>query len=106
MHVDEDGRAWLVHILEDKFSDFDAACELWAGGLGVIGTVESPTVVEALRSALATISDALDEAGLDVDQSSEITDARVRRGSEATSASKAVSLPSTLLRLVSPPRRE
>jgi hypothetical protein len=106
MRVDEEGLARLVRILEDEFSDFDAACELWAGALGVIGTVASTTVVEALQSALTTVSAALDEAGLDVDWSSEITDTRIRRRSEARSGSAADSFQRTLLRLVSSSRRE
>ena len=106
MKIDEKGLARLVQILGDEFSDFDGAAELWAGGLGVIGTVESRTVVEALQSALTTVSAALDRAALDVDQKSEITDTRIRRRLEAPSTWEADSIPRTLLRVVSPSRRE
>jgi len=106
MRVDEEGLARLVHILGNTSSDFDAECELWGGRLGVIGTVESPTVVDALHSAMTTVSAAFDEAGLDVDRSSEITDMRIRRRSEAPSASKADLLPSALLHLVSSSRHQ
>lgn len=106
MRVDEEGLARLVHILGNTSSDLDAECELWGGRLGVIGTVESPTVVHALHSAMTTVSAAFDEAGLDVDRSSEITDMRIRRRLEAPSASKADLPPSALLHLVSPSRHE
>jgi hypothetical protein len=95
----------LENVFRSQFSDFDADCALWSGWLAVQGVVQSGTPIEALESALATINSAFDEARLDMDRVSEITDVTMRRA-RGMSASEEDSLPRALLRLLSPAPRK
>jgi hypothetical protein len=94
----------LVEFLKREFPDYETDCAMWSGFLAVDATVRSPTLPEALESALRAIDLAFDETGVDANRASEITNVTMRRVSPAPDSDSPDSLPHALLRRVSPVR--
>jgi len=97
--IDAEGFAQFVGVLQREFPEFAAECELWSGALSVHGRVEATTPEEALGSALATISTSFAWARTSIRGVYEITRVTIQQESRA-SATRAESLPQTLLRRV------
>jgi hypothetical protein len=103
--IDAGGLVRLEKAFE-RVPHFEADCALWSRLLAVQGVIESSEDPrEALASALKMVSSAFDEAGIDMDRASEITNVSIRRTRHRKPVSDPDSLPQALLGLVSPATR-
>jgi hypothetical protein len=84
--ADGEGLLRLLAVFDRDVPNFVADRAFSSGRLVVCGTVESESASEALISALATTSDAFDEAGIDEELRSEVTNVTLHRAGEAASA--------------------
>jgi hypothetical protein len=104
--IDAGGLVRLEKAFERDVPHFEADCALWSQLLAVQGVVESSEDPrEALASALKMMSSAFDEAGIDMDRASEITNVSIRRTRRRKPASDPDSLPQALLGVVPPAPR-
>jgi hypothetical protein len=83
--ADGEGLLRLIAVFERDVPNFVADRAFSSGRLVVHGTVESRTAAEALVSALATVSDAFDGAGIDEHLTSEIMSVTLHRAPHAAS---------------------
>jgi hypothetical protein len=100
--ADGEGLLNLLDVFERDVPNFMADRAFLSGRLVVCGTVESESATKAFISALATISDAFDAAGIDENLTSEVMSVTLHRAGENVST-ESDWLPPALLRRI---RRE